>query len=76
MIGRLQVQKFPVFSLYVRLFCRGLSFSTSSVYTYLLIFSPILSLSTVLVFGAKLLSLYLFLAKKRGKLTSFPVIYE
>jgi hypothetical protein len=33
-------------------------------------------LSTILYFGAKLISLYLFLAKNGGKVIENPVIYD
>ena len=48
---------------------------TSAVNTYLLIFSSLRSLSTILFSGAKLISLYLFPSKNGGKLIRKPVFY-
>ena len=59
----------------IQLFHSNMTLSTSSVDTYLLIISQISSLSTILNFGAKLISLYLFPAKNGGKVINKPQIY-
>jgi hypothetical protein len=69
------VQNFFWFFLPEWLYTRDFSFSTSSVNSFLLIFSLISILSTILFSGAKLISLYLFSSKKRGKLADNPVFY-
>jgi len=49
--------------------------STTAVNAFSLIISLISSLSTILYFGAKLISLYFFLSKIGGKITGNRLIY-
>ena len=49
----------------------GREYLASTVDSFFLILSRSVTLSTIPFFGAKLISLYLFLAKKRGKLSNY-----
>jgi hypothetical protein len=69
------VQNFSGFFLPDSLSTRGIWLIPPCVNTYLLIFSTISTLSTILYFGAKLISLYLFLAQIREKVADKHVIY-
>ena len=75
MICRGYVQNFPYFFLHRSLSTRETALSTPTVDTYLLIMKLLSSLSTILYFGAKLISLYLFLAIFGGKVWEKSVIY-
>jgi hypothetical protein len=69
------VQNFLCFFLAESLFTRGTPVIQPAVDIYSLILSVISSLSTISFFGAKLISLYLFLAFFREKLRDNIVIY-
>ena len=76
MICRWYVQNFLSNFLPNSLSIRNNMFIPLSVNTYLLSISMICSLSTISIFGANLISLYLFLANFSGKVKKKHVIYD
>ena len=70
MIGREYLDNFLPFSLHMKYSTINNQLSTVNVHSFFLILSRSMTLSTILFFGAKLISLYLFSAKKRGNLSN------
>ena len=54
------VQNFYTFFLLIQLYTCGFTLFTTAVHSFLLIMRQVRHLSTILYFGAKLISLYLF----------------
>ena len=72
MIYRYYLDNFFADFLYNQLSTPDRQLSTMTTHSYWFIISHSAILSTILFFGAKIISLYLFSAKNSGKVVKFP----